>query len=117
MATALSDGYEPFALPLAPSVGTPTSGNTTVTAAWTALTPTTARPVDGYRVYVYSNSSATTLVEGITNPVSVTGSATTSTSVTGLTNGTRYWLKVAGYNEAGEGAKSSVSAEIGRAHV
>ena len=58
------------------------------------------------------NSSATTLVEGITNPVSVTGSATTSTAVTGLTNGTRYWLKVAGYNEAGEGAKSSVSAAV-----
>ena len=75
------------------------SGNTTLAVSWTALTGT----VTGYKVQWKKGDESYT--SGRTN--TVTGGSSTTNSITGLTNNTRYTVRVTAYNATGDGAASS----------
>src|SRR5204863_967542 len=88
--------------PSTPSAPTATAGDGQATVSWTA-------PDDGgstitkYTVTPYVGSTAQT-------PKDVTGTpAATSTTITGLTNGTAYTFKVKALNAVGSSADSAVS--------
>ncbi|MBI2415462.1 MAG: right-handed parallel beta-helix repeat-containing protein [Candidatus Kerfeldbacteria bacterium] len=66
-----------------------TAGNTTIAATWTASSaPTTT--LGGYMVYYGTSPTALTSVVDVGN--------VTSTTLTGLTNGTRYYVAVSAYS-------------------
>ncbi|MBI3617463.1 MAG: hypothetical protein HY210_04500 [Candidatus Omnitrophica bacterium] len=86
---------ERSAMPVAaPVLNTATAGDKQVTLAWTAATGAA-----GYKIY-YGTAPG---VYG--TPITV-GNVTTST-VTGLTNGTTYYFAVSGTNTSGESARSN----------
>jgi fibronectin type 3 domain-containing protein len=82
--------------PSAPTGLTATGGSGQVALSWTASTGATS-----YNVYEGSSSGG----EGPT-PIA-TGIASTTYAVTGLTNGTAYYFKVAAVNTAGTGGYSN----------
>ncbi len=82
---------------------TPQNGQVEVT--WNAPSSPGASPISDYRVY-YS-----TVANGTYTAVTV-GSATTSKTVTGLTNGTTYYFRVAGVNTSGTGVPSSTTSGV-----
>jgi len=91
-------------LPAAPTGVTAVTGDTQASLSWTA--PTVAVPVTDYIVQYSSNSGSswTTFADGT--------STATSTTVTGLTNGTSYVFRVAAVNGVGTGSYSSNSNSI-----
>ena len=92
--------------PSAPTSVTGTSGNAQVSLAWTAPTSTGGAAITDY-VVQYSTSASSgfaTFSDGT--------STTTSATVTGLTNGTIYYFKVAAVNSAGTSAYSAVSSGV-----
>jgi len=82
---------------------TPQNGQVEVT--WNAPSSPGASSISDYRVY-YS-----TVANGTYTAVTV-GSATTSKTVTGLTNGTTYYFRVAGVNTSGTGVPSSTTSGV-----
>lgn len=76
-----------------------TVGNTQVTLSWTASAATAASITDWIVQYSTNNSTWTTFSDGV--------STSTSATVTGLTNGTLYYFRVAGINAATTGTYSS----------
>ena len=76
-----------------------TSANTSLAVSWTALTGT----VTGYKVQWKKGDESYT--SGRTN--TVTGGSSNSNSITGLTNDTRYTVRVTAYNTTGDGDASS----------
>jgi type II secretory pathway pseudopilin PulG/chitodextrinase len=82
----------PVTAPATPTGLAPSAGNTQVTLAWTAVANTAAAPVSGYRIYQ--------------GGVQVWSGATTTTTITGLTNGTTYSFTVAAYGPGGVSAPS-----------
>ena len=94
----------PVSTPGAPTTVAGTAGNTTVALAWVAPTSTGGSVITDY-VVQYSTSSSgsyTTFADGL--------STSTSATVTGLTNGTAYYFKVAATNSVGTGSDSAASA-------
>lgn len=91
----------PLATPDAPTGLTPTFGNAQVGLTWTAPTNNGGAPITDYVIQYRPTStlSWTTVNDG-------TGTGT-SLTVTGLTNGTLYYFKVAAVNSAGTGAFAS----------
>jgi len=96
-----------------PTGTTPPSAPTGVTAAaatsqalvsWSEPASNGGSPIIGYTVTPYIGSSAQT-------PVHV-GASATSTTVTGLSNGTSYTFTVAASNENGEGSPSAASGTV-----
>jgi len=84
----------------------PASGSGTVALSWTAASGTAlegATTLAGYEIYV--GTSASSLA-----PAKQVGSGSTSTQVSGLTNGTAYYFAVAAVTDAGTGAQSAVVA-------
>jgi len=98
-----SPAYIPFTTPPAPTGLSGTRGNTEVALTWTAPTSNNGRDISDYVVQYSSNNgtSWTTFSDGV--------STTTSTTVTGLTNGTSYVFKVAAVNLAGTGTYTANS--------
>jgi len=90
-----------FAAPTAPRSFTATSGNTTIALTWTAPASNGGTPITGYRVqYATSNSGPWTTHS--TSP-------TTTRTITGLDNGTQYYVRVRAINAAGSSAWASDS--------
>ena len=89
--------------PDAPVISSVTAGNAQVVVAWSA--PATNGAAISDYVVQYSTSSSgsyTTFADGL--------STSTSATVTGLTNGTAYYFKVAATNSVGTGSYSAASA-------
>jgi predicted phage tail protein len=99
--TAASGSVTPVAgtPPNAPTSLAATAGNAQLALAWTAPSAPGTSAITGYSVeYTPSGGSAQTVS---------TGSTATSYTLTGLTNGTAYTVRVAGVSAAGTGAYSS----------
>ena len=98
-ATGTSVDVDLISTPTAPGTLSAVSGTESVTLSWAAVSATTARPVTGYRVYQS--------VAGVWTLVGVT--ATTGTTITGLTDGQAYSFRFAAYGTGGEGDWSSTA--------
>ncbi|NDC58022.1 MAG: fibronectin type III domain-containing protein [Alphaproteobacteria bacterium] len=89
----------PGVSPGAPTLSIGTIGNAQVALTWTASAATAASITDWIVQFSTNNSTWTTFSDGV--------SATTSATVTGLTNGTLYYFRVAGVNPAATGTYST----------
>ena len=98
--------YSPTAAPTvpgAPSGVSATGGNGSATVSWTAPSNTGGSAITSYTVTPYIGSVTQT-------PVTVSGNPpATSTTVTGLTNGTSYTFTVSAANAVGTGQASAPS--------
>ena len=81
-----------------------TAADASVDLSWTAPASDGGSAITGYRVTPFIGATAQTPI--------LTGSAATSSTVSGLTNGTAYTFKVAAINAVGTGADSAASAAI-----
>jgi hypothetical protein len=87
--------------PNAPTSLTATAGNAQIALSWTAPSAPGTSAISGYTVeYTPSGGSAQTVS---------TGSTTASYTLTGLTNGTAYTVRVAAVSAAGAGAYSGTA--------
>jgi Fibronectin type III domain len=91
-------------VPGAPTSVTGTAGNAQVNLSWTAPASDGGSAITTYRITPYIGGTAQTPIN--------TGSAATTRTVTGLTNGTAYTFTVAATNVAGTGPDSSPSAAL-----
>lgn len=90
--------------PAAPTSLTASRGNTQISLAWTAPSSNGGSAITGYTVeYTPSGGSAQTVS---------TGSTSTSYTLTGLTNGTAYTVRVAAANVAGAGDFTAASSSV-----
>ncbi len=107
-ASAPSAAATPFGVVVSPPTAvTATAGNTAATVTWTAPANNGGSPITNNLINVYSAATAAgpfTLWENV-----ATGSAATTYTVTGLTNGTFYEFAVAGVNVSGTGPYSANS--------
>jgi hypothetical protein len=102
-ASSPSSAVTPNTLPGAPTAVTATAGNGSATVNWTAPSNNGGSTITSYTVTPFIGSTAQT-------PVTVNGSPpATSTTVTGLTNGTSYTFTVSATNANGAGPASSPS--------
>jgi len=93
------------------SVASSSVTRTGLTLSWTAPTSNGGAAINGYRILYKASSSPTWLVA-----VADTGSATTSSAITGLTAGTSYDFRVAALNavtDAHNGTYTSTGAHTG----
>lgn len=97
-ASTFSADAIPYGLPDAPVVGTPVAGNSSVELSWTAPA-TNGRDISGYVVTISPAPSTG-------QPAEIAGTST-STTLTGLTNGTEYSFVVAAKNLRGTGLSST----------
>jgi titin len=96
----------PATTPDAPTSVSGTAGNAEVSLTWSAPASDGGSAITDYEVE-YSSDSGTTWA-----PFADGTSTTTSTTVTGLSNGTAYIFKVAAVNEVGTGSFSSNSGSV-----
>ena len=89
----------PASPPGAPTGVSATPGNTQATVTWTPPTDTGTYPIDGYVVRAQPGGRTCS-------------TATTTCTVTGLTNGTAYTFTVTASSAAGQGAASAPSAPV-----
>jgi predicted RNA-binding protein with TRAM domain/tRNA G37 N-methylase TrmD len=91
--------------PGAPTSVSGTKGNGSLTVAWVAPNANGSAITD-YEIYIGTSAS------GSFSLVADAVSATPGATVSGLTNGTSYYIKVAAVNSLGAGTMSAVSAAI-----
>ncbi len=94
----------PRTTPGVPTAVTAVAGNGEAVVSWTAPTSTGGVPLVGYTVTPYRSGVAQA-------PVVLTGDAT-STTVTGLVNGSSYTFTVIARNAAGSGSASAQSSAV-----
>ncbi len=99
--SSASSAVTPSTVPDAPSITNVTAGNASATITWTDPS-NEGSTITGYTVTV-SPGGATKFV---------TGATATSTTVTGLTNGTSYTFTVSATNANGAGASSAPSSSV-----
>jgi len=107
----LANGYlgvlhiDPIVIPPnAPTALVATAGNSQISLAWTAPSAPGTSAITGYSVeYTPSGGSAQTVS---------TSSTSTSYTLTGLTNGTAYTVRVAGVSSAGAGTFTAASSSV-----
>ena len=92
--------------PSAPTIGTASPGNASATVTWDAPSDNGGATISGYRIERRAGSGSWVIA------ISNTSSASTSKTVSGLTNGTSYTFRVAAINSAGVGAFSSASNSV-----
>jgi hypothetical protein len=97
-----SNSVTPAGVPATPAAPTPTAGNASVSLSWTAPSANGSAITD-YKIYYATSAGGTYTL------FSDTVSTTTSVTVTGLTNGTAYYFKVAAVNAVGDSALSAAS--------
>jgi Ca2+-binding RTX toxin-like protein len=107
--SAPSNAVTPAGLPGAPTAVVAVRGNAAADVSWTAPASNGGAAITGYTVQV---RTGTTVVRTI--PLTGTG---TSTTVTGLTNGTAYNFRVQAVNAVGAGALSPASNAVTPATV
>jgi hypothetical protein len=93
-------------VPAAPTLKTAIGGPAKVIVGWTPPIDTGRQFLTGYRIYRYDNGSAAASASYDV------AADITSTTVSGLTNGTPYRFAVAAKNASGVGATSAKSASI-----
>jgi predicted phage tail protein len=97
--------YRPPTTPGAPTIGTVTPGDASVTVTWTAP-PDGGSPITGFYVQPFLAGVASGSARF------VPGTGTTGFTVTGLTNGKAYTFKVQAQNAVGTGAYSAASSAV-----
>ncbi len=102
---AFSTVTAPPTKPGAPTLNNATAGNASVALSWSVPSSNGDSPITGYDVYVATSSGA----ESSSAPIPVTG---TSTTVSGLTNGTPYYFEVEAVNAVGNSAASNERSAI-----
>ncbi len=102
--SAASNSVTPATTPGAPTIGTATRGNTSVSLTWTAPASNGGSAITGYAVTPYLNGTTAQAVQTF-------GTGTTQT-ITGLTNGSAYTFKVAAINSVGSGSQSAASNSV-----
>lgn len=100
-ATSTTASVKAQTIPSAPGGFTATAQAASVALNWNAVADSTAASVSGYSVYQYNPGTSLWEIAG--------SSATTSFSVTSLTNATSYSFRVSAYGPAGEGARSGTA--------
>lgn len=93
-------GYDPLKVPNAPTIGTPTAGNTQVSVAFTAPANVGGSAITGYQAITYAGGTYVSNTAGSASPITVTG----------LSNGTAYTFQVWAQNTYGPGPFSAMSA-------
>lgn len=90
--------------PGAPTIGTPTAGDGSVSVPFTAPSSNGGSAITGYTVTAYkaSDNSQAATAPGTSSPITVSG----------LTNGTAYYFKVAATNGVGPGSQSAASNSV-----
>lgn len=94
----------PRTVPNAPVAGTVTPGSGQLTVAWAAPSWTGGSAITGYTARAWSAASSGTLVKSC-------ASTGTTCTITGLTNGTAYFIDVVAANVAGTSAASDPRVE------
>ena len=96
-----SNAVVPIAVPSAPPTVTAVAGPGQATVSWTVPSSDGGSPITGYTVTPY--------VGYFVLPSTTFGPASTSQTLTGLTNGTSYRFSVVAINGAGASARSALS--------
>ena len=94
-------------VPDAPTISTATPGNTTATLTWTAPASNGGSTITGYTITSVNTTTTNTAAGTIT-----VGAAATNGTVTGLTNGQTYTLRVVATNALGDSPASAPSNPI-----
>jgi predicted RNA-binding protein with TRAM domain len=89
----------PASVPGMPTAVAAVSNTSSADVSWTAPADNGGAPITQYVASAYSSLSATT-------PIATCISSTTSCSITGLTNGTAYYVSVVAKNSTGTGTAS-----------
>jgi hypothetical protein len=107
--SAASNSVTPVGLAGAPTALVASRGNTTVDLSWTAPANNGGSAITGYQVQVRIGTTVVRTDPPIGN--------VTSTTITGLTNGTAYTFRVQAINAFGAGALSAASSTVTPATV
>jgi Ca2+-binding RTX toxin-like protein len=102
--SAPSNAVTPAGLPGVPTSVSAVRGNASAAVSWTAPANTGGLPITGYNVQVRIGAA-------VQSTIALTGTATTTT-VTGLTNGTAYNFRVQAVTLAGVSAFSAASPAV-----
>jgi len=101
--SSLVGTFDYYTVPSAPQSLAVIVGDTQVSVSWAAPADNGGTAITGYYVQYATNSAFTT---GVSSLISVSG---TSTTVTGLTNGTPYWFRVGARNQVTNAVSSTTS--------
>ncbi len=100
--SAPSNGVTPASVPGAPTIGTATAGNASASVTWAAPASSGGGAITGYRMTAYNSG-------GSTAATATAGGSATSGTVSGLSNGKTYTVKVVATSAVGDSPASGAS--------